>query len=487
MVQLSINDIEEIVKKDESRYLELKESTGEIVKGMASGSAFLNTDGGWLMFGITNKLKIVGQQVTDSTKREIASHLRKFEPAIDIEVQYIELPNKPDFYVVAIHFDPKEQTGAPYMYDGRAYYKVESTTMVMPMDMFVEQLRKGNPDKLSWERMPNKKLSVSDLDSELMLRIVQEGIGKRRIPSTALQNVSIEEVLESLDLMEDGVLINAAVVLFGKQPRRHFLQCCLRLARFEGTDTIEFRDQTVCEGNLFEQSNEAINFCQKHMFLSGKMDKMYRDDTLTVPYNVLREAIQNALSHRSWETSNATPSIAIFDDRIEIENPGYFPRGYTWEYFTQKRKSLPHNPTIANVFYKSGTMESWGRGIQLIMSECKEQGFPTPRFEVDHSFVKLTIYFKSLLTPHKTERDDVNGASGVNDGASGANNGASVLSERESAVYTTIKNNTSITPKELSELLNIPLRSIQRVIKSLQEKGYTKRLGEKSGGWIILK
>lgn len=90
--ELTIEDIHEIVAKDESRYLELKQTTGELYKAMTSACAFLNTDGGWVMFGITPKLKIVGQNVTDPTRQEIANALRKFEPAIDVPVQYIEIP-----------------------------------------------------------------------------------------------------------------------------------------------------------------------------------------------------------------------------------------------------------------------------------------------------------------------------------------------------------------------------------------------------------
>ena len=91
--ELTIEDIQEIVARDESRYLELKQTTGELYKAMTSACAFLNTDGGWVIFGITPKLKIVGQNVTDPTRQEIANALRKFEPAIDVPVQYIEIPD----------------------------------------------------------------------------------------------------------------------------------------------------------------------------------------------------------------------------------------------------------------------------------------------------------------------------------------------------------------------------------------------------------
>ena len=66
---MDIDEIKEIIAKDENRVLELKKTTGELIKGMQSLCAFLNTDGGWLFFGITPDLKILGQNVTDSTQR----------------------------------------------------------------------------------------------------------------------------------------------------------------------------------------------------------------------------------------------------------------------------------------------------------------------------------------------------------------------------------------------------------------------------------
>ena len=66
---MTIDDIKEIIANDEHRTLELKKSTGELKEAMHTACAFLNTDGGWLLFGITpTSLKIIGQEVTDNTQ-----------------------------------------------------------------------------------------------------------------------------------------------------------------------------------------------------------------------------------------------------------------------------------------------------------------------------------------------------------------------------------------------------------------------------------
>ncbi len=137
---MTIDDIKKLIARDETRTLELKKTTGELYKGLETACAFLNSDGGWLMFGIAPSLKIDGQNVTDNTRREIGNALRKIEPAIDVDVKYIELPDKPGFYVVAIYFDSNNFKNGPYSFDGRAFYKVESTTALMPRQMYEEEI-----------------------------------------------------------------------------------------------------------------------------------------------------------------------------------------------------------------------------------------------------------------------------------------------------------------------------------------------------------
>ena len=133
---ITINEIKQLIANDENRTLELKKSTSELVKGMQTLCAFLNSDGGWLFFGVTPKLEVLGQNVTDSTQREIAHEMTKIEPAISLPIEIIDVPERPGFSVIGIHCDAAKFGEAPYTYDGRAYYKVESTTILMPRSMF---------------------------------------------------------------------------------------------------------------------------------------------------------------------------------------------------------------------------------------------------------------------------------------------------------------------------------------------------------------
>lgn len=353
-----------------------------------------------LMFGITPSLKIDGQNVTDNTRQEVGNALRKIEPAIEVEVQYVELSEKPDYYVIAIYFDSNNFKNGPYSFDGRAFYKIESTTVLMPRQMYEERLKLSNPQRFSWENTSNSEITINDIDTELLYQTLHDGIGSRRIHASAMTIQDLVKIMQKLGVArKDGMILNAANVLFGKEPTSIHSQCKIRLARFEGTDKRVFRDQTVCEGNLFEQYDAVMDFCLKHLNLAGRMDSKFRQDTLTVPYEAIKEATINMLCHRSWNAENTTPSLAIYDDRIVFQNPGAFPLGMTWRDFVNDQiGSLPANPAIANVFYRRGTMEAWGRGLGLIMESCTEQGLPAPEIKVIPPFVNLTIWFRQSLT-----------------------------------------------------------------------------------------
>ena len=105
-MSLTIEELKILIQTDEHRQLELKKTTGELKEGMHTACAFLNTEGGWLVSGIApTSLKILGQQVTDTTQREIAQALSYMEPQVDVRVEYIDVPDRPDHNVIAMHFD----------------------------------------------------------------------------------------------------------------------------------------------------------------------------------------------------------------------------------------------------------------------------------------------------------------------------------------------------------------------------------------------
>lgn len=405
--------------------------------------------------------------------------MRKFAPAIDLVAQYIDVPESDGKKVIAIWFPAGGPTKAPYTYDGRPYYKIENTTAPMPLEMFEERIKIGNPKKFSWEKTSNDAFNFRMISSKTLTEVLDGGINKGRIPKSASSLRNTLARLDHFKLLDGaGNLTNAAIVLFGKDPSRVFGQCKVRLARFEGTTMNEFRDQTVFYGKLFEQYDAVVEFCQKHMYLAGKMELKGRIDTLTVPIDVVREAVLNLLVHRTWWSDSRTPSVAIFDDRVEFMNPGAFPAGTTPEDFIKRPHSAPINPTIAEVFFKSGVMEGWGRGLLNIVTECKVAGLPAPEFETIPDFVSLTIRFKEPLKPHLSgESGDQNGP--INDPINGPIKGVAL------EILHLIQANPGIKKAAIAQQIGKSETTVKRYAKMLADANLIEyKDSNKTGGYF---
>ena len=407
---MDINDIKELIARDESRVLELKKTTGELVKGMQTLCAFLNSDGGWLFFGITPKLEILGQNVTDSTQQEIAHEMTKIEPAISLPIEIIDIPEREGFCIIGIHCDAARFGDAPYTYDGRAYYKVESTTVQMPRSMFEERLRRSNPSRFAWESQTPDNLNLDDLDESRIKGVVAYGVEKGRMPASAITENTMS-LLDKFGMIEGNKIKNAAAALFIKRPTS-YPQFLLRMARFRGNEKKDFIDNMRVKGNFFELLDAGLSFLFKHLNQSGFVKGLRREEQLEIPIEALREALTNALCHRLMDSPSGSVGISVFDDRVEIENTGHLPNELTTETIKQPHRSYPQNPIIADALYMTAFLESWGTGVSRMVEACKVVGLPEPEYGTDGGFVWITFKRPNSVTNPNT---NPNGAQQLSD------------------------------------------------------------------------
>ena len=454
---MTYTELENLIKNDENRQLELKKSTGELKDAMHSACAFLNTDGGWLIFGVLPaSLKIVGQQVTDNTRREISQALSLLEPQLDIKVIYIPIPTNPTNEVIAMHFDGWQIGKPPYTYHGCPYYRVESTTRVMPRSLYDERLKSARPNQFSWETQVADSVNISDLDNDLILGAIKLGINGGRLLESSLIE-PIDKILAKLRLLENGKPNNAAVMLFGKN-LYSYPQFKIRMARFKGTTKTAFIDNQQAEGNFFRLLDASMQFFFKHLSIGGDIKGIRRSEELEIPVVALREAIINALCHRQYEKYNLTIGISIFDDRVEIENPGIFPPPITPENIKEPHISQPFNPIIADVLFKTTYLENWGSGIGRILESCHDNKVKEPIWQCNHGFVSV-IFERTRKHSDSTDR---------------------ILNQIEQL----ISENPEIIISKIAATLGISERTVSRYISLAP---HIRHIGPKKGGaWVIL-
>jgi len=216
----------------------------------------------------------------------------------------------------------------------------------------------------------------------------------------------ITEALERLELMKNGKLTNAAILLFGKNPQKFFLQAETRCARFKGTEPLEFIDMKVFSGNIINQRDDAVEFVKEHIKLHTKIVGIERVEEWEYPIEAIREAVTNAICHRDYEISSNI-QVRIFDDRIEIWGCDPLPKPLTIEDLKKKHDSVLRNHLIGKCFFLIKYIEQWETGTNRIIRECLEHGLTEPLFEEISESLVVT-FRKSKLTEEYLDKIGLN-------------------------------------------------------------------------------
>ena len=261
---MTLKELKALVASGEGETLELKETTGQRVDACETLCAFLNKDGGSVVFGVDRKGNVTGQLVSDKTKRELFEVFAKFEPAADISVEWVDVNETHKAIVCKV----ERGNMRPYVYDGRPYKRVQSSKTAMPQEEYDRMLAERRGFQSDWEQMVNPDLKLADLDENEIRKTARMGVAEGRLP----ESTDINDVIGLLDgfkVRRDGALCNAAAVLFCKE-NTDYMQCLLRLGRFKGKDNQIFIDNKQITGNIFRLIDAGMAFCFNHLSLSGR-------------------------------------------------------------------------------------------------------------------------------------------------------------------------------------------------------------------------
>ena len=387
---MTLEELKKLIADDEGETVEVKETTGQRRDACETLCAFLNKDGGTVVFGVTKKGKLTGQLMADTTKRDLFEVFQKFEPAADIEVSYV--PVDETHTAIVCHVDGGNRK--PYIYDGKPYKRVQSSTTVMSQEEYERMLLARGGFRSEWEDQPNPGLSLDDLDLDVIRDTARKAVRVGRLDES-VDTENAAALLDHFKLRKNGTLLNGAAVLFGKADRIDYPQLEIKMGWFKGTDQRVFLDNSHVQGNVFKLMDAAMAFCFKHLNLAAwTSGKIERDEELEIPADALREALVNAFAHRSYENRSQTIYLAIYDDRVEIKNPGKFPSDFNLArlYSPPIQHSEPRNEKIARVLYLRKSIETWGRGLTRIANECARVGLPVP--EVKEEYGCVTTVFR---------------------------------------------------------------------------------------------
>ncbi len=387
---MKINDLKKIIASGETETIEFKESPADAF--FKALSAFANSKGGTVFLGIDEKAGIVGVDLsadflTDLTNR-IVDKLSLYP-----DVETIDVQGKRVLAVKII------RPGFPVSFHGRYYERIGNTTR----EMSTQKLQALLLGKSPWDSITGD-FPFDEIDQDTVNLFARLATDARRLTDLSLKDIA-RHILEKLEYISDGKLTNAAILLFGKNPQKHFINHCVRVGRFK-TET-NIIDDKWARGNLFRQLDETLNILKQHIAVRYEIKTFQREDIWDYPIPALREAVVNSLVHRDYfDVANFT-LIKVYDDHIWVTNPGGLPEGITLEELTKPHKSRLRNPLIAKAFYLAGLIEQYGSGTVRMIDWMKEAGLPEPEYKEEQGGFSVYFY-KDIYTEEKLKTMGLN-------------------------------------------------------------------------------
>lgn len=447
----------------ESQNIEFKESwRDEYLKWICG---FANAQGGTLFVGISDNGDVCGVPDAKKLMEDIPNKVRDL---LGILVT-ANLRDRDGLHYLEV---VTEAYPYPVSFRGRYYQRSGATNQELKgasLDRFM--LRKQGK---SWDSVPVPYLTAGGLDNATFDLFRKYARQSGRMDEADLRDNN-RGLLDKLRLYDGAYLKRAAALLFHPDPEKYVAGAYVKIGYFRENADLVYQDEI--HGNLFRQVAVLMDLlCTKYMKAVITYEGIQRIETLPIPREALREALLNACINKDY----AIPSpiqIRVFEDGLEIINAGTLPPDWTVDTLLSAHGSMPYNPSIANTFFRAGEIEAWGRGIERIVTACKQGGFATPEFRHDASGVWTIFRFEY---PDR--------ASGRQSGQKAARNRPETDPKQEQAktILDLIRENPYISRKQIAACLDIHESSARRRLDALQKQGRIGRIGpDKGGHWEI--
>lgn len=422
---------------DENQNIEWKQSWQDDYLKWVCG--FANAQGGIIYIGKDDDGKTVGAPNYRKLLEDIPNKIRDFLGVVcdvnllqESRLNFIEIKVPP--YSVPISFK------------GRYYYRSGSTKLELTGNALSEFLLKKTGK--SWDEVIEDLAIMDDIDDNAIRIFLADAVKSGRIPE--VDGLSKEEILDKLRLSEAGRLKRAAIILFGKDPNRFYSSIRVKIGKF-GIDDTDLQYQEVIEGNIIFLLKEVIfQLDQKFLVKKIEFEGIQRLEKWGYPMPAIREMLLNALVHRIY--GGSTIQIRVFDHKISIWNEGLLPVGLDLEALKRQHASRPRNLLIADICFKAGYIDLWGRGTLKIIQACKQAGLPDPKIEELDGGIQFILFNQEEIIV-----EDWWKVAGLN--------------ERQKRALEFVSKNRYITNKDYQELNNVGKTTATEELTQMLEKG----------------
>jgi ATP-dependent DNA helicase RecG len=355
----------------------------------------------------------------------------------------------------------------PVSYRGEYHFRSGSTKQELKgaaLDKFL--LRKQGR---TWDGVPVPRVGIKDLSRSAIDTFRKLARQSRRLDSAVLRERP-SGLIERLHLLDGKYLKRAAVLLFHPDPEQFVTGAFVKIGYFRTNVDLLYHDEI--HGDLFTQVSSTMDLLLTKYLKAGiSYTGIQRVESLPVPEAALREAVLNAILHKDY--SSGTPvQISVYADRLMLWNPGELPHDWTVARLKAKHPSHPFNPGVANVFFRAGQIESWGRGIERIFSSCTTAGTPPPALRCEQNGLWVDFEFGP--------------AADISSGEVGERTGEKAREKTRDKILGLIRLNPDISMETMASSLGLTRKGVEWQIRKLKQSGILRRVGpDKGGHWEI--
>lgn len=418
--------------------------------------AFSNSKGGVIIIGVDDDNKICGVETNNTTRSNLENSISAINPRPDFEISELIIEDK-----TLLIIECQEGKNKPYIISGSIYVRYGANSQKL---IYADEIRNffQESNQIQWDKTECSNFEYpNDIDSSVLENFIQQA-------NITANTLDINQILQNLDLIsENNKFYAGAVLFFAKQPEIFYKQIGIRCVLFKGNTKRNIIDDKLFTGNLlfqFEQTIEYLKLKLETRYEIESQGSLPRKEILEIPEIALKESVINAICHRDYFATGAIIHVEIFDNRVDISNPGgLVPQIKKEEFGT---KSYSRNPLIFSLFQRIRLVEKIGTGIPRIKAAMKSAGLFEPEFKID-GFFTISLYRPISISKWLNNLD-------------------LKLTKNQQNIILEIDNNNEITYKELIEKIGIGKTAIENNIRKLRELNLIERIGDKkSGFWKI--
>ena len=431
---ITAEDIKMMVQRGESYNVDFKVTVPQKVRDITQEvCSFANAAGGYVLIGIDDNGSIKGVSLDNAKRSSIQNSIGEISPALHCELYPVEVDGK-EVWVI----DVPAGRLVPYFFGGSVFLREGPNSQKITNAEEIRELFQ-RAEKIYYDSIPQKKYDIFDHLDNNVIKIF-------RREAHISNNVDDKQLLVNLQAFtENEEVRRGAILFFDRHPEELFFHAVVRCTQFKGTNKLHIIDDKTFVGPLYAQYEQALSWIMDKMRLEYVIKGTgSRVEKWELPLEVFREALVNALAHRDYYEQGAFTTVDLFDDRIEISNPGGL-LPLVAKHFG--RRSLSRNPYIFSLFMRMNLVEHVGSGIGRMKELMLNAGLPEPEYETEGMFT-ITLRRKASVVENPG------------------------LSELEKQVMDFMSVEIKPSIDELCEKTGKKKSTIYNTLKSLREKGY---------------